>query len=192
LKHAYDQAELLRQQTNDWRQPEKKMDVLALPSRSEVHKRKRTKQKKKKRKWKIKYPLIRLLFVFFILLPVTILIVHHLYDDDLPVVTVQTSSSYEPIDIEREQSESEKIPKRPTQQKTIVKSDTENSEAAEKKQEKPQVTTHVVKENETLFSIAMDYYKTEKGMEIIKKWNHLQTSQLHKGQVLQIPNISLK
>nr|WP_244319662.1 LysM peptidoglycan-binding domain-containing protein [Parageobacillus toebii] len=33
----------------------------------------------------------------------------------------------------------------------------------------------------------MKYYQSDKGMEMIKKWNHLKSAQLHKGQVLQIP-----
>ncbi|NHM29089.1 LysM peptidoglycan-binding domain-containing protein [Neobacillus terrae] len=60
-----DQAERLRQRIE-------KINVKpaakeTLPPREELHR-----SKKKKTKWKIKYPVIRLLVLFFILLPVTI------------------------------------------------------------------------------------------------------------------------
>lgn len=51
--------------------------VSNLPPRSEVHGSKNKKKKKRnKKKRKIKYPLIRLLFVFFILLPFIIISIY--------------------------------------------------------------------------------------------------------------------
>lgn len=184
-QNAHDQAEQLRKQVEDWNQQKDKQDVLSLPPRSEVHKQK---QKKKKTKWKIKYPVIRLLALFFILLPVSILSIYYLNDkQSLHVVTLQPqpSDSYEPIDIANQ--EEEETP--PVKVKTNVQHPASNDEAEEK--QKTKVVTHIVKENETLFSIAMQYYDTAEGMDIIKKWNHLKNSQLHKGQVLQIPVVDL-
>ncbi|WP_027408624.1 LysM peptidoglycan-binding domain-containing protein [Anoxybacteroides tepidamans] len=180
MKDVRDQAEELRKQVGHFKQKEtgNNVDALSLPPRSEVHKQK---QAKKKTKWKIKYPLIRLLALFFILLPISILSIYYMNDKPV-VVTVQKSGSYEPIDIANYKKTA------PHDVKEEPQADSPADEA-DKKENTPQVTTHVVKENETLFSIAMHYYNTEKGMEIIKKWNHLKTSQLHKGQILQIPEI---
>ena len=53
--------------------------TASLPSRSQVHRK-----KKKKSKVKIKFPLIKLLFLFFILLPIGFLCVYA-YLQDRPV-----------------------------------------------------------------------------------------------------------
>jgi LysM repeat protein len=206
-QNAHDQAEQLRKQVEDWKQQIDKQDALSLPPRSEVHKQK---QKKKKTKWKMKYPVIRLLTLFFILLPVSILSIYYLNDkQSLHVVTLQpqpSNNSYEPIDIANQEEEEKPPVKAETNEQHIapnvmsshksrVKAETNkqhassNDEANEKSKQK--VITHIVKENETLFSIAMQYYETDEGMDIIKKWNHLKNSQLHKGQVLQIPMVDL-
>ncbi len=47
----------------------------ALPSRSELHR-----EKKKKNKWKLKYPLISILLLFFILMPLTIFSIYSYFD----------------------------------------------------------------------------------------------------------------
>jgi LysM repeat protein len=185
-QNAHDQAEQLRKQVEDWKQQIDKQDALSLPPRSEVHKQK---QKKKKTKWKMKYPVIRLLTLFFILLPVSILSIYYLNDkQSLHVVTLQpqpSNNSYEPIDIANQEEEE----KPPVKAETNKQHASSNDEVNEKSKQK--VITHIVKENETLFSIAMQYYETDEGMDIIKKWNHLKNSQLHKGQVLQIPMVDL-
>ncbi|MBB5323446.1 LysM repeat protein [Anoxybacillus tepidamans] len=196
MKRAHDRAEQLRKQIEDRKQKkETEIDVLSLPPRSEVHKEKQT---KKKTKWKIKYPLIRLLALFFILLPISILGIY--YANDTPsIVTVKKSASYEPIDIENETAPSSSLPSENELKKdplsdakaTDNKKPPSDSSALAERASDQQVITHVVQENETLYSIAMHYYETKEGMDIIKKWNHLKTSQLHKGQVLQIPVVDL-
>lgn len=60
-----DQAEKLRQRIEKIN--ENPQDHSKLPPRSEMHR-----NKKKKTKWKLRYPLIRILVLFFILLPITI------------------------------------------------------------------------------------------------------------------------
>jgi LysM repeat protein len=46
-----------------------------LPARSEVHR-----EKKKKNKWRMKYPLISMLLLFFILLPLTVFSIYSYFD----------------------------------------------------------------------------------------------------------------
>ncbi|KAB2338355.1 LysM peptidoglycan-binding domain-containing protein [Cytobacillus depressus] len=64
-----DQAERLRKKVDRNRDPaeENTTEKESLPPRSRLHR-----QKTKKNKWKVKYPVIRLLALLFILLPVTI------------------------------------------------------------------------------------------------------------------------
>ncbi|RAK22197.1 LysM domain-containing protein [Anoxybacillus vitaminiphilus] len=188
---SHDQAEGLRQQIHDLKQEANEPDAFSLPPRSEVHKK-----TNRKTKWKIKYPVIRLLALFFILLPISILSIYYLYDKkSTSVIMLNENNSYETVDIADEndeqktkikqnsqpiQSTSSEEVKPPADERQAV-SETEQTESDEK------VITHVVQENETLFSIAMKYYKSDEGMQIIKEWNELDSSQLHKGQVLKIP-----
>lgn len=50
------------------------------------------------------------------------------------------------------------------------------------------VVYHTVKPNETMYRIAMNYYKSPSGIEIIKKANNLKNENIQAGQVLVIPN----
>lgn len=163
-------------------------DVLSLPSRREVHRRKKA---KKRVKWKLKYPLIRLLALFFISLPVLILGIYYANNDSktVTVVTRSETGSYEQIDI----APAEKKTALPSSESSTQKKDRQKADGASGGQPKKQKTiTHTVQENETLYSIAMKYYQSDKGMEVIKKWNHLKSLQLHKGQVLQIPMVDVE
>ncbi|ALF11352.1 LysM peptidoglycan-binding domain-containing protein [Parageobacillus thermoglucosidasius] len=171
---------------------QKQEDVLSLPSRREVHKQKKA---KKRAKWKLKYPLIRLLVLFFISLPFLIFIYYT--NNDSKTVTVVTRSetgSYEQIDI----VPAEEKPVAPLSGSNRQKKDRPQSGeqkengASDKQPQKPKMIMHTVQENETLYSIAIKYYQSDKGMEIIKKWNHLESMQLHKGQVLQIPMVDVE
>ncbi|MFD2445891.1 LysM peptidoglycan-binding domain-containing protein [Bacillus sp. CGMCC 1.16607] len=60
-----DQAERLRQKIEKTKSESEA--IKELPTRSDLHR-----HKKKKTKWKLKYPVIRLLVLFFILLPIAI------------------------------------------------------------------------------------------------------------------------
>lgn len=62
-----DQAKSLRHKTEQQVMNEEREQSSSLPSRSEIHQHKR-----QKHKWKLKYPIIKLLALFFILLPVVI------------------------------------------------------------------------------------------------------------------------
>ncbi len=49
------------------------------------------------------------------------------------------------------------------------------------------VVYHTVKPKETIFRIAMTYYKSQSGIEIIKQANNLPSNEIQTGQVLKIP-----
>ncbi|MGW5980493.1 LysM peptidoglycan-binding domain-containing protein [Bacillus mycoides] len=80
-----------------------------------------------------------------------------------------------------------------------VKSDSNNAEKSafeviffdsaktESKKQSEKVATHVVKDGETLESIAKQYFSDEDGIEIIKKYNDLQEDEVKVGQELKIP-----
>ncbi|GGJ59977.1 peptidase M23 [Anoxybacillus voinovskiensis] len=179
----HDQAEQLRKQMEGKTEENKEPDVLSLPPRSEVHK-----TKEKKTKWKIKYPLVRLLLLFFILLPLVIFAIYYM-GDKRTVAPIKKSESYEPIALDEKTPPKEEMPVS-SMPETETK-ENETTTPSEKTASDKQVITHVVEANETLFSIAMRYYGTKDGMDIIKHWNHLQSAQLYQGQVLQIPVMEL-
>lgn len=92
-----DQAERLKRRIE--KTSEKVEDIDPLPPREQIHR-----QKKKKIKWKLKYPVIRLLVLFFILLPIIIFSVISMYDHKKNDTTVKTSVEpvgYEPITLEK-------------------------------------------------------------------------------------------
>jgi LysM repeat protein len=183
----HDKAESLRELVEQRDEMMQQEDVLSLPSRREVH---RQKKSKKWVKWKLKYPLIRLLALFFILLPISMLSIYYANDDSktVTVVTRSETGSYEQIDIAPAKEKAAPPSSEPSsQKKDRPESDAQKENKASDKQKKQKIITHTVQENETLYSIAMKYYQSDKGMEMIKKWNHLKSAQLHKGQVLQIP-----
>ncbi|RFU63147.1 LysM peptidoglycan-binding domain-containing protein [Peribacillus saganii] len=86
-----DQAGRLRSEMNQSRTSRSSK----LPSRSEVHR-----NKKKKNKWRIKFPLLKLLSLFFILLPVTIFSLYSYFDPkQLPGIKEESGEGYETINI---------------------------------------------------------------------------------------------
>ena len=99
-----DQAERLKQRIEKIN--EKFEDQENLPPREQIHR-----QKKKKTKWKLKYPVIRLLVLFFILLPIIIFSVIS-YQDGAKKVNgvekpVDESVGYETINLEKSTEEPE-------------------------------------------------------------------------------------
>ncbi|MCM3566758.1 hypothetical protein [Neobacillus mesonae] len=75
----------------------------SLPPRSKLHTRKR-----KRRKWKFKYPLIRILVIFFILLPIIIFSTISYFDGKRVIhVKKSTGSSnyYETIHLDQSNNE---------------------------------------------------------------------------------------
>lgn len=112
-----DQAERLRQRivkvqvTNE--------PIAGLPPRGDLHQQR---QKRKKAKFKLKYPLIRLLVLFFILLPIVSFSVYSYFDGLKSGGSVKTSSDpqgYETINFEKAEPKNEKKPE--TNQQAIPK-----------------------------------------------------------------------
>jgi len=68
----------------------------------------------------------------------------------------------------------------PTTTETEAKTETQNKEETK-------VIQHTVKANETIFRIAMTYFSSQEGIEIIKQYNGLSDNEIRVGQVLQIP-----
>lgn len=225
-----DQAERLKQRIEKINKTidDKLEDPDQLPPREQLHR-----QKKKKTKWKIKYPVIRLLVLFFILLPVIIFSVISYMDGKKITGTVKTSNEsvgYETINLESPDEEENKEQTENNQENTEMPDEEQNSEvmeggqtdnstevisplqssgvneenASEKdKNSNPPTETakkqtvspaktdgvvyHTVQPKETLYRISMKYYKSQKGMDIIREANHFQGDSINAGQVLKIP-----
>lgn len=88
-----DQAERLRKKI-DGGTEQKDRKKEALPPRSSLHH-----QKKKKTKWKLKYPVMSLLAIFFILLPIAIFSIYTSIDNEPGGEAAEASkTSYETVD----------------------------------------------------------------------------------------------
>jgi LysM repeat protein len=218
-----DQAERLRKKIeknldNNENEPVKEK----LPPRSRLHH-----QKKKKNKWKIKYPVISLLALFFILLPIAVLSIYHSLNGDSPRSSEKAStnnSGFETVGYENKKDKETVIevkedtpntkddtaknknqadsdssiptPRDPVNGDENDKGLTETSKESENQElpkeqeeqkEEAAVIYHTVKSNETLYRIAMNYYKSQSGIEIIRKANNLNGNEIRVGQVLTIP-----
>lgn len=207
-----DQAERLRQKIN---KVNKDSELKAnLPSRSDVHR-----NKKNKTKWKVKYPVIRILVLFFTLLPITIFSIYSYLGDNKLLTSEKTSgekNGYEEINIENKQDKEvgkeenstiledeetteendekiEKITNKEIEESTIEQKGEDTLPSTDKDQEEVEennsntLVYHTVQSNETLFRIAMKYYNSQTGIEIIKKANGISGNEIQKGQVLKIP-----
>jgi LysM repeat protein len=205
-----DHAERLKQRIEKISERVDSKDVL--PPREQINR-----QKKKKTKWKLKYPVIRLLVLFFILLPIIIFSVISYHNGAKKINGVAKPAEdpvgYETINLEKstEEEEANLNPSTETnsenneseQPSDVVEQSvttTDNSVETDKTNEtttgttetstdsqKNSTVTHTVKSNENLYKIAMMYYHSKKGMDIIMKANNLKSNQINAGQVLKIP-----
>ncbi len=225
-----DQAERLKQRIEKINEKIEDKDVL--PPREQIHR-----QKKKKTKWKLKYPLIRLLVLFFFLLPIIIFSVISYRDGAKKVNGVEKTSNdsvgYETINLEKSKVDEEttnlensdetkeiitdtndseepsnesngQVEQPDTNVETSIQPDSKNENKTDsqvsdnniEKEKKPEtltesvkstIVTHTVKPNENLYRLAMMYYHSSKGMDIIMKANNLTSNQISAGQVLKIP-----
>ncbi|WP_456274194.1 LysM peptidoglycan-binding domain-containing protein [Bacillus sp. AK031] len=73
------------------------------------------------------------------------------------------------------------------EQDIVQLTDQNEAVSAAEYDEKVQVIEHIVKPQETLFRIAMNYYNSQSGIEKIKEWNNLANHDLEAGQVIKIP-----
>lgn len=238
-KPIRDQAERLRKRVE--RKSESKVEKKdSLPPRSEIHR-----QKQKKTKVKVKYPVIRLMALFFILLPITFFsILSYLDGEGGPLNKTLERAGVEMINVESKEDgkdikqEEDAAPvleevSQPTDEIEAAaaapapspassnnsdkdstdtigaggKKDTVDGQTAatpEHKDEQASPTTssnsaegeaaseettlyHTVKPSETLFRVAMTYYKSQDGIPIIQKANNLKGNEIKAGQVLKIP-----
>lgn len=215
-----DQAERLRHKIEQIKEnPRASRASKKLPPRSEVHN-----QKRKKTKWKLKYPIIRLLVLFFILLPIIIFSIYT-YNEKQRLgaenIVNSDTGGYERVDIERDEeaeSKGEEETKKETEEIEEIESNkqteveesettteeqegttsqpnsgtsTDNTSTNEESKDNPaaeeKIIHHRVQANETLFRIAMKYYNSQAGVEIIKNANQLKGNEIQAGQVLVIP-----
>lgn len=196
-----------------------------LPPRSELHR-----EKKKKNKVKLKYPLISLLLLFFILMPLTVFSIYSYFDNRNEPLVVLSEGNNEVEEVRYEQngdeeedtvisedktdaelpdeeektvtdekSQSDKDAKSMKGEKDLpaakaaeveepekVESTTEGNEEAAQ-ESNPEIIYHTVQPSETIFRIAMKYYHSQNGIEIIKNANNLPNNEIQAGQVLKIP-----
>jgi LysM repeat protein len=196
-----------------------------LPSRTDIHR-----NKKNKTKVKVKFPIIRLLALFFILLPVVIISAYSVLgskeinsSDKVSTVdrggyeiNVEGTHEWEPVgeeldeetppieeqeiivDAEEEKNEnaSDQEMTEPVKEEEL---DTTNTTSTDKEQiqtdtpnvgettTKTNLVYHTVQPNENLFRIAMKYYQSQSGIEIIQQANNLNGIEIMVGQVLKIP-----
>ena len=117
--------------------------------------------KEKKPKFKMNHIFVRVLTFLFILLPISIL----WYTDKYTQVKSDSNnagkSAFEVIFFDSAKTESQK--------------------------QSEKVATHIVKDGESLESIAKQYFSDENGMEVIKKYNDLREDEVRVGQELKIP-----
>lgn len=216
------QAERLKQRIEKIN--EKNSDSrVKLPPREQVHR-----EKRKKTKLKLKYPVIRILVLFFILLPVVIFSVYSYLEggeiNKAKKVSGDTNG-YEVINFEKETTNKaeetkeevkEEVKEEPEEEadnsneavevQEPAAQDTpalESTEAAvispngEDKNSSPNVETtksssskvvyHTVKEGENLYRIALKYYHSKTGEDIIRRANNISGNEIRLGQVLKIP-----
>ncbi|MDR6998582.1 LysM peptidoglycan-binding domain-containing protein [Neobacillus niacini] len=226
-----DQAERLKRRIEKIN--EKTENGERLPPRGQLHR-----QKPKKTKMKLKYPVIRLLVLLFILLPVTCFsIISYYHGKKINGVhkVLENQSGYESIKLEtskqgketdtdiskskeqeikkdssnttpasddnktvpavsQPQEKSEEAEK-PVQNTTVDRQTSQNEIEKNKNEqpktaasaEKSRIIYHTVQPKETLFRIAMNYYHSKSGINIIRDANHLFNDQIYTGQVLKIP-----
>lgn len=226
-----DQAEKLRKRMKDVDQKVDSIDSNItvqtnekLPPRSRVHKQKHM---QKKTKIKVKYPLIRLLGMFFILLPILIFSIYS-YNESQKTSSgtpVEESKGAEAVyyteeeeEVQETESEEEIEENTVTEEEAITEEKMETGE--ETISEESQITEqtivpetaketttsgtvssggtkaepvdqsvvyHKVQPGETIFRLAMKYYKSQSGIDIIKKANSLPSNEITVGQTLTIP-----
>ena len=191
--------------------------TASLPSRKEIHGK-----KKQKTKLKIKFPFVKMLALFFVILLGTVWAIASLKDgdsvesskdkeseytesigeisgfedDEEDVLANENETTSNPIEIESLQSTEEEsdASEQPEEQATTIEttvndqqntSDPQQTTASDSKND--EVIQHVVQSNENLFRIALKYYSSADGVEIIKQYNGLKSNDILTGQVLNIP-----
>jgi len=187
-----DQAEKLRQKierpTFEEGKPVKREE---LPPRSAVHRH----GKSKKTKLKVKYPLIRLLALFFVLLPITVISIYSIIAkdkiDNVKETIIESTEEFETIEIEEEENQIMED-EEGTQEESLTEPQSRagaghKTAAAPLTVYEKDIIYHKVKRGETITRISLKYYRSKAGIEIIKAANDLTSNEILAGQVLTIP-----
>lgn len=175
-------------------------DQVELRSRRRSHSGKKAKKKSKN-------VLIPTLFFIFILIPVCIfLYVQFIYTPkeveevqesgiiQVETKTITNSPKEEENKAQEEDIEAEQPPA--TEEPKVEEPKVEQPKKEEPKVEEPKVEqpkqetpskTHIVKENETLYRIAINYYNDPTAVEKIKSANGLSSNAIAAGQKLILP-----
>ncbi|MFP7297806.1 LysM peptidoglycan-binding domain-containing protein [Neobacillus niacini] len=183
-----------------------------LPPREQIHR-----EKRKKTKLKVRYPIIRMLVLFFILLPIVIFSAYSYLEEGKSNKSEKVngdSSGYEVINFEKPETESNSVTKdadekeenstaeeeavlevqQPVDPETPVEDSSSeqtnnNIPNTDKTSSTNEETTiyHKVKTGENLYRISLKYYHSKAGEEIIRKANNLKGNEILVGQVLKIP-----
>jgi LysM repeat protein len=175
-----------------------------LPPREQIHR-----EKRKKTKIKVKYPIIRILVLFFILLPIVIFSAYSYLEEgksNRPEKVSGDSSGYEVINFEK--SETESTTETNGEEKTVVEdeeaievqkpiipdtpvetpvSTAKGTDKNSSTKDSSNVIYHTVKKGENLYRISLKYYHSKAGEDIIRKANNLKGNEIYLGQVLEIP-----
>lgn len=163
----------------------------SLPSRSEVQRRK--KKKKKIRKKKSVFPLIKILAAFFIFIPLLVILLMDIFEKKTLPLIKEISNGYETVSIVPHSTAPIKTEEQEVQEQTTAASEAGDDQTAEKQKIVADETEgikqryHVVVPGDTLFTIAITYYHSKEGMEIIREWNQLDSDEVQLGQKLKVP-----
>ncbi len=213
-KNQLDQAQVLRERMNTIQNSElAEKDTLSLPPRKSIH---HAKDLEKKTKFKLKYPIVRLLALLFVLLPIAILGYTYHQNNQLQAsnslsqdksafreeILIGSKQLEETIEKEPEEdieeNSKEQAPAQENADTSVPEGNTSTPEPKPEEEQSPSSPTeidknnndivfHTVKEGETLYSISQAYYSSRSGEEILKKWNDLSGNKVENGQVLEIP-----
>ena len=158
----------------------------SLPSRSEVQRRK----KKKIRKKKTGFPLIKILAAFFIFIPLAVILFMDIFEKKTLPLIKEISNGYETVSVVPHSTASlnkeHEAPEQTTAASNAGKDEgDEETTAAETEGIKQRY--HVVVPGDTLLTIAIAYYHSREGMEIIREWNKLDSDEVQLGQKLKVP-----
>ena len=200
--------------------------TASLPSRKEIHGK-----KKQKTNWKIKFPFVKILALFFVILLGTVWAIASLKDDESVATSKDKESEYterigeisgfddseDDVAVNENEATSDQIgeedlqsteeesdanePIEPVEQVEQPETEVTTTETTVNNQQDTQETQqttasqskndgviqHVVQSNENLFRIALKYYSSAEGVEIIKQYNGLKGNDIVTGQVLKIP-----
>jgi len=170
------------------------------PSRMSRANRNQTKIPKKKKG----SPLIKILFIVFICIPLTMLVyVKFFYNPSVekPVVEADSKETVVKVEANDEANEVDETDKEDKESTSTKETDSTADEAAIEQSQKDAETLkeseeqadssgqkkHVVQSNETLYRIAMRYYNDPTAVQKIIDSNNLSSDTISAGQTLIIP-----